>query len=162
MIEVRIVYTNVPKITKNCHADFFIYKEIEVKGHAENSGYYNNIRVCAGISAVTLGIIRLINDCQYQVEHRRGYFHMWTNWQINKSFKQQVDRDTVYAMNTVLCQLYEIYKNYPTAFKSFDIIEEKENDDYERNKPSPNKPFRKRRKMGLYSIEEGVNLEENR
>lgn len=163
MVEVTIRYTNVPKVTKNCKADFFIYREIEVKGHAENTGYYNNIRVCASISAVTLGISRLVNENQYHLEHHRGYFHLWTDWSVNSEFKKCVDKDLVYAMNTITCQLYEIYRNYPNAFKKFDLIEEKEKIDYENKQTSPtkHKPFRKRRTMGLHSIEERVNLEEN-
>ena len=163
MIEVKIRYVNIPFVSKHTKTDFFIYNEIEVKGHAENTGYYNNTRVCAGVSAVTLGIMRLLNE-DFKTEHHRGYFHCWTDCKINQAFKNQCDRESVYALNTIVCQLYEIYKNYPNAFKRFDLIEEKENNDEQEitRKSKHTKSARKRNTMGLYSISQSPNLEENR
>lgn len=162
MIEVKVRYTNVPKITKNRKDDFFIYREVLVQGHAEHTGYTNNTRVCAGISACTLGIIRLL-DGMHHVDYHKGYFHVWLEQEPNKEFKNRCDKESVYALNTLVCQLFEIYKNYPNAFKSFDLIEEKENNDETRKSSNSNtkRTSRKQHKLGLYSITESPNLEED-
>ena len=48
-----------------------------------------------------------------------------------KNLKQYLDKASVYALNTLVCQLYELYLEYPTSFKSFDLIDVKENyEDY--------------------------------
>ena len=163
MIEVKVRYTNIPKVTKDRKTDFFIYREVEVKGHAEHTGYTNNTRVCAGISACTLGIIRLLDE-MHHVDYHKGYFHVVVDRAINKEFKNVCDKESVYALNTLVCQLYEIYKNYPNAFKRFDLIEEKENTNDETSKSNkPTKRYRKRKynTMGLYSISQSPNLEED-
>lgn len=163
MIEVKVRYTNVPKITKNRKDDFFIYSEVLVQGHAEHTGYVNNTRVCAGISACTLGIIRLL-DVMHHVDYHKGYFHVWIEQEPNNDFKNRCDKESVYALNTLVCQLYEIYKNYPNAFKRFDLIEEKENQDEETRKSKPYTKHTRKCKyntMGLYSITKGPNLEED-
>ena len=163
MIEVKVIYTNLPKITKHTKTDFFVYREVEVKGHAEHTGYTNNTRVCAGISAITLGIIRLLDE-QHKVEYHKGYFHVHVDRAINQEFKDVCDKESVYALNTLVCQLYEIYKNYPNAFKSFDLIEEKENIENETRKSSNSntkRTSRKQHKLGLYSITESPNLKED-
>ena len=162
MLEVKIRYVNLPKTTKYTKSDFFVYKDIEVKGHAEHTGYVNNTRVCAGVSACTLGIMRLLDE-QHHVEHERGYFHVWLSRAVTQEFKKTCDMESVYALNTLVCQLYEIYLNYPNAFKKFDLIEEKENNDEQEKSKQPTKRFRKRKynKLGLYSISQKVNLEED-
>ena len=122
MIEVKCEYVNL-KGSRN--TDYFVFTNIEIVGHVTNTGYDNNIKVCAGISAITNGIARLLNSDQYHVEVRKGYYHVYTNRMFD--LKQTLDRDSVYALNTMVCQLYEIYKNYPNAFKSFDLIDKGEN-----------------------------------
>lgn len=164
MLEVKAKYFNCPHITKTSATDYFIYIDVEVKGHAEHTGYNNNTRVCAGVSACTLGIIRLINEGQFQIEHRHGYFHIWTNRHLNSELNNTLDRESVYAINTMVCQLYEIYCNYPTAFKCFDLIDVKEIIKDEQNKTNQWCDTTKRRstkaRMGLYSIIKGINLKE--
>lgn len=121
MISVKCQYLNAMGKTKK---DYFIFTDIEVTGHAEHTGYNTNIKVCAGISACCLGIRRLIDDDQFYVEYKSGYYHVWTNKKID--LKQTLDRDSVHALNTLVCQLYEIYCLYPSAFKSFDLVDIKE------------------------------------
>ena len=121
MISVKGEYLNASGKTKR---DYFIFINIEVSGHAEHTGYTTNTKVCAGISACCLGIRRLLDDDQFNVEYRSGYYHVWTNKRID--LKQTLDRDSVHALNTLICQLYEIYILYPTAFKSFDLVDVKE------------------------------------
>lgn len=143
MVEVTAKYVN---LASKRGTDYFVYTDVEVIGHATNTGYDTNIKVCAGISAVTYGIARLLNDMQFNVEYRKGYYHVWTNY--THDLKQQLDRDSVYALNTMVCQLYEIYKNYPNAFKKFELIDTKENYHEEKSneKPIRSKPFRRRTK----------------
>ena len=147
MVEVTAKYVN---IKGKRGSDYFIYTDVEVIGHATNTGYDTNIKVCAGISAVTYGIARLLNQMQYNVEYRKGYYHLWTN--IRHDMKSSLDRDSVYAVNTMVCQLYEIYKNYPNAFAKFDLIDTKELIEDEEKSSQPNKPFRRRNKMGFTSL----------
>lgn len=162
MIEVKVIYTNLPHTTKHTKTDFFVYREVEVKGHAEHTGYTNNTRVCAGISAITLGIIRLLDE-KHKVEYSKGYFHVHVDCKIDKEFRNTCDKESVYALNTLVCQLFEIYKNYPNAFKRFDLIEEKENNDETRKSSNSNtkRTSRKQHKLGLYSITQSPNFEEN-
>ena len=162
MVEVKFDYLNIP--SKNGR-DYFIYTDVEVKGHAEHTGYTNNLKVCAGISACCYGIQRCINTEQFKLEISKGYFHCWTNKREN--LKETLDRDSVYALNTLLCQLYEIYINYPNAFKSFDLIDVKEiiederrkrNDEQQWGGSEPRKPRRKRnlQGVGIYSLIKGT------
>ena len=152
MIEVKCEYYNdKTKLGK----DYFVYTNIEVKGHAEHTGSVNNTKVCAGVSAICYGINRLINDLQYGYVCEKGYFHCWTERLHN--LRANLDKDTVYALNTVVCQLYEIYCQYPNAFKSFELIDIKEKVENAR-KSNPNGKHNKqcytrrgKRKMGLYS-----------
>lgn len=129
MVEVKCDYINEMSKTKK---DYFIYLDVEVKGHASNNDYTTNNRVCAGISACCYGIKRLIDEGQFNIEIGKGYFHCWTNRIMN--LKSSLDKDSVYALNTLVCQLYEIYLNYPKAFKSFDLVDVKEKIENERKK----------------------------
>lgn len=121
MIEVTGKYINAMGKTKK---DYFIFVDLEVKGHAEHTGYTTNTKVCAGISACCYGIRRLIDEGQFFLKIKKGYFHCWT--ERKKNLKVNLDRDSVYALNTLICQLYEIYVLYPNAFKSFELIDVKE------------------------------------
>ena len=155
MISVTAKYINCP----NKHGtDYFIYTDIEVIGHSEKAGSYtNNIRLCAGVSACCYGMRRVLDDAQFKYECRSGYFHV--SVERRKNLRQYLDKSSVYALNTLICQLYELYLEYPTSFSSFDLIDVKENYEYERKQ----KNFRKPRKkgMGLLAVIEGSHLEEN-
>ena len=163
MIEVVAKYVNIPHTTKNTKTDYFVYTDVEVKGHAGHTGYVNNTRVCAGISAVTLGINRLVSEEDFHIEWRHGYFHIYTNKCLTNL--KWLDKESVYAINTMVCQLYEIYCNYEKAFSRFDLIDIKELLEDEERKSNqlgdePRKP-NIRKRMGLHSIIQKVNLEEN-
>lgn len=155
MIEVSVKYVNLIKHTKDVNIDYFVYTDIEVKGHAEHTGYTNNTKVCAGVSACCYGIMRLITENIYKSTIKSGYFHVWT--ERTACFKN-FDKESVYALNTLVCQLYELYLAYPKAFKKFDLIDVKENYDYERINSTSTKQhrFREGRKkhMGIYPIDE--------
>ena len=162
MVQVKCYYVNLQSKAKS---DYFVYTDIEVIGHADatDMNHTTGIKVCAGISACCHGIVRLMNSDQYNLEIRKGYFHVWT--ERTHDLKQSLDKDSVYALNTLVCQLFEIYNDYPNAFTSFDLIDEKENyESYEKERNTNHtKPFRKRRTkgMGIYSIIEGTHFEEN-
>ena len=156
MISVKAEYINVP----NKHGtDYFIYTDIEVIGHSEHTGSYtNNIRLCAGVSACCYGMRRVLDDAQFKTECRSGYFHV--SVERRKNLKQYLDKASVYALNTLVCQLYELYLEYPTSFSSFDLIDVKENyENDERKQTTIRKPRKKR--MGLLALIEGSHLEEN-
>ena len=162
MIEVKADYVNFIKETKTTKLDRFVYFDVLVTGHAQHTGYTNNTRVCAGISACCLGIVRLLDENAYHVEYRSGYFHCWLNHKVTPKEVGWLDKESMYALNTLVCQLYEIYNNYPNAFKCFELNDIKEtNDDEQRTKQEPRKPFRKRRKMGFYSLTQKIDFEEN-
>lgn len=164
MVEVRCKYLNAMGKTKK---DYFIYTDIEVMGHADalNLNHTTGIKVCAGISACCYGIRRLLDDGQFNVEIRKGYFRVWT--ERTKNLKQALDRDSVFALNTLVCQLYELYVTYPETFKSFDLVDVKEIIEDEQRKRNDeqwggqDRRPRKRRlqRMGLYSIIKGTHLE---
>ena len=164
MVEVKCKYANFQSKAKS---DYFIYTDIEVRGHADanDMNHTTGIKVCAGISACCYGIRRLINDDQYNVEIRKGYFHVWTNKRID--LKQTLDKESVYALNTLVCQLYEIYNEYHAVFKSFDLVDvKKEYEKYEERtneQPSGYVPRSKRKgkRLGLYSLNESPYPEEN-
>ena len=153
MIEVKASYVNLQKVYKNGNkTDYFVYTDLLVQGHASHTGYTNNTKVCAGISACCNGIKRLIADYQFHIEIRSGYFHVWTN----KEELGVLDKESVYAINTCVCQLFEIWKEYPKAFKSFELIDIKENyEEYVRKQNERNKQkakrWRERNKLGLTS-----------
>lgn len=156
MIKVRCDYINEQNKRKE---DYFIFTDIEVIGHAEKSGYTNNIRVCAGVSAICYGINRLIDSEQFVLEYDVGYFHCYTT--RTKDLRHILDKDSVYALNTLVCQLFEIYNKYPTSFKSFELVDVKEK--YEDGKNNQPRKRRKKgnRRVGLYSTIESPYLEEN-
>lgn len=123
MVSVKCEYANYQSKNKR---DYFVYTDVEVSGHAEYSDMHHTtgIKLCAGISACCYGIRRLIDEGQFNVEIRKGYFHIWTERRF--SLKQALDRESVYALNTLVCQLYELYVLYPNYFKKFDLVDVKE------------------------------------
>lgn len=160
MIKVKCLYTNEQNKKKT--KDYFVYTDIEVQGHADHTGYTNNIKVCAGVSACCSGIVRLIDDGQFTIEIGKGYFHIWTC--RTKHLRQDLDRESVYALNTLVCQLYELYCEYPNAFKSFELIDVKEKlKNYDEREPKQ-QPFRKKRRtrrMGLLACIQEPHSQEN-
>ena len=167
MVQVKCEYVNVPN--KKQTSDYFIYTDIEVMGHADalDMPHTTGIKVCAGISACCYGIRRLVNDDQFKIDIKSGYFHIWTN--IRNDMKNCLDRETVYALNTLVCQLYELYCAYPNSFKSFDLIDVKEKIEDERKRRNeecwsgrqghPRNQRRRLQRMGLYSIVKGSHIE---
>ena len=154
MIQVLAEYVNIKSKSGN---DYFIFTNVEVMGHAEKTGYDTNIKVCAGVSACCYGINRLVDEGTYNYETRKGYFHCWTDRQ--KNLKQVLDKGTVYALNTLVCQLYEIYRLYPRAFKSFELVDIKEKIENDGKREKRIKKSRNR--MGLYFLIEEPYHQEN-
>jgi uncharacterized protein YsxB (DUF464 family) len=156
MLKVKAQYINIP--SKN-GTDYFIYTDIEIIGHSEQAGSYtNNIRLCAGVSACCYGIRRLIDDSQFNIECKSGYYHVWTN--RTKNLKIYLDKASVYALNTLVCQLFELYNQYPSSFKSFELVDVKEKiESYERKQT--NKPRKHKKGMGLLALIEDTYLQEN-
>ena len=158
MVSVKCDYVNCMGKNKK---DYFVYTDIEVTGHADYSdmNHTTGIKLCAGISACCYGIRRIIDDGQFNIEIRKGYFHIWT--ERSKNLKQSLDRDSVYALNTLVCQLYELYCLYPSYFKTFDLVDVKEKIDDETKRtneqqwsgrePSP-KRKRNMQRMGIHSL----------
>ena len=156
MIKVRCEYVNAQ--TQSKKKDYFIYTNIEVTGHSEQAGSYTaNIRLCAGISACCYGIRRLIDDNQYNIVYRSGYFHIWTD--RKKNLRQAMDRDSVSALNTLVCQLFELYNKYPSSFSSFELVDVKEK--IENDERKTNKPRKHKKGMGLLALIEDTYLQEN-
>ena len=145
MIKVKVEYINIPNKTGK---DYFVYTNFEVDGHAQKVGYDNNIKVCAGVSACCYGINRLIDPEQFTLEYGIGHFRCYT--ERTKNLRKTLDHDSVYALNTLLAQLYEIYCKYPNAFESFEIIDVKERyENYEQNERKYTKSRRTKNKLDL-------------
>ena len=153
MISVKCEYVNCQ--TKAGKKDYFIYTNIEVSGHADATDMHHTtgIKLCAGVSACCYGIRRLLDDFQFNVEIRKGYFHVYTEY--SKNLRQVLDRESVYALNTLVCQLYELYCEYSKYFKTFDLIDIKEKIEDEKRTNEQwggNEPPRKKHKVGFYSL----------
>lgn len=119
-IVVEVEYCNV-HTGRNKQTDLFIYPTFIVKGHA-NDGTINSIKCCAGVTAILSGLKRLVvggdkDTCVL----KRGYFEYRL---INKKLeiiKENID--TQYALNVALCQLFNVYKMYPSLFEKFEMRE---------------------------------------
>ena len=141
-------------LKKDSSNDFYVYPYFMVKGHANNGTSKECIQVCAGVSACVIGVLRLVNDYQYHVNYKSGLFEIKSSVQAI-SDKTYIDMDTNYALNTLLCQLYDLKLMYPNQFSRFEMIEIKENEEtnYEEPKPKPFRKLRKRKHMGLCASE---------
>lgn len=113
MIEVKVIYTK--KVFKTTGREYFIYKDIYVKGHSSD-GTINSIKCCAGVTAITCGLINLVNEVEGNIEINKGYFHF---------HRKKGGYDIDYAMNALVYQLDHISMVYPNFFKEFEFIEEK-------------------------------------
>ena len=144
MIEVLVQYRQ--RCIKNKNNDYFVYPYFRVKGHANNGTSMDNIKVCAGVSACVTGVLRLVDTMKYSVKSKSGLFEI-TLTDSKVTDKTHIDEDTNYALNTLLCQLYDIFIMYPAQFSKFDMIEIKGEENGEENKSNTKKrkpkPFRK-------------------
>lgn len=93
-----------------------IYTELIVEGHASN-GDMDSIKCCAGVTAVLLGFAKIVSGAHDYVKLDKGcfYYRLWDT-KCN-------EKETRYALDLVINQLYEIYKTYPSLFKKFELIE---------------------------------------
>ena len=149
MIEVVFHYYKV-KTRKRTSNDYFIYPYVCIKGHANNGISKECVQVCAVISACCLGIQRLLDSSQYQLNLKSGMFEL----KLLKSIDGYIDMDTNYGLNTMLCILYDLWKTYSSQFSRFDIIEVKENEEPNGKQNYKPKPFRKLKESGeLYPKE---------
>ena len=117
MIEVKVVYT---RKTYQSGRELFIYKDLLVKGHSSD-GTPNSIKCCAGVTAVTCGLLNLLEgEGKYcTIEVRKGYFHFVKG----SAYSDEIN----YAINGLVYQLDFIQLTYPQFFKTT-YIEEKETD----------------------------------
>lgn len=103
MIEVIVTYS---KKTRRSGSEFYIYKDVLIKGHSSD-GTMNSIKCCAGVTAITCGLINLLDDYTCRVEINKGYFHYHM---IN------LDREINYAINALVYQIDSISMIYPQYF----------------------------------------------
>ena len=92
----------------------------------------------------------------YTCELKRGYFHAYTEHILDSAGLKR-EKEDIYALNTLVWQLFYIYKNYEPAFKKFELIELKGNEDDDANKQT-NKCFRKHKQeygLGIISNQQG-------
>ena len=162
MIEVIAHYYH-KKTSFKKPSDYFIFPYFMVKGHANNGTSEECIRLCSGVSACVLGMKRLFNYQQYEVTYKTGFFEV--RLKQNKDIGDNwVDRDTCYGLNTLLCQLYELFQLYPHQFSKFDMIEVKENKEIY-GEQKLNKPIRfrklKEKRMGLNPYFQESDIEED-
>lgn len=104
MIDVMITYY---KKTKKNGSENFIYKDVVIKGHSSD-GTINSIKCCAGVTAITCGLINLFDDTRCKVEINKGYFHY-----IMYSYDKEIN----YAINALVYQIDSISMTYPSYFK---------------------------------------------
>ena len=158
MIEVYAEYVNRPSSNGD---DFFIWKKIEVKGHAQHTGYDTNRLVCAGISSILGGIKELMSFSTYHIEVEHGHFLVETNVNVESGKRHNIvvalgGKEFVYALETIIWQLQYMYENYKPAFKKFELVDVKGKYEDETTNNKQHKPYKQRRcKMGIYSSQEG-------
>lgn len=113
MIEVVIKYS---KKTYKSGRELFIYKDVSIKGHSSD-GTINSIKCCAGVTAITCGLLNLLNDeDRYaSVEVNKGYFH----FHMGSDYSYEVN----YAINALVYQIDSIAMTYPQFF-NVQFIEE--------------------------------------
>lgn len=148
---IEVVFHYYHKKVNNKNNDYFIYPYVRIEGHANNGTSKECIQVCAGVSACVMGIQRLLDTTQYNVDVKKGLFEIKMS---SLPYNTYIDTDTNYALNTILCILYDIWKTYPSQFSRFDIIEVKENEEPNGKENYKPKPFRKLKECGeLYPKE---------
>lgn len=111
MIEVKIKYS---KKTYASGREIFNYKDIIIKGHSSD-GTINSIKCCAGVTAITCGLINLLEGGKCSVEVNKGFFHYTAH--------KEVEKEINYAINAMVYQLDSISVIYPSFFK-IEFIEE--------------------------------------
>ena len=110
MIEVIVKY-NVMK------RGSYIYKDVIIKGHSSD-GTINSIKCCAGVTAITCGLVNYLYDTSCKVDINKGYFHFHSH---------KYEKDINIAIDAMLYQLDAIQMTYPSYFKEFQFIKEKTN-----------------------------------
>lgn len=116
MIKVEIHYY---KKTFQSGREKFIYKDIFVIGHSSD-GTTKSIKCCAGVTAITCGLVHLLSNTTCLVQINKGFFHYRMG---------RFEDETNYAINALVFQLENIYTIYPEFFSDFQFIEEKETDE---------------------------------
>lgn len=112
MIEIIVEYGETLMKTGKV---YYQYKSIKVCGHADNLGGTAGVKCCAGVTAIILGLYRLLNKGEhYSYEFKEGYFKLIQYDYSNKELN--------YYLNLVVNQLYEISKIYPQFFSEFKTI----------------------------------------
>lgn len=117
MIQVEVKYHNANDTRTRNLPDYFIYTDFVVTGHASD-GTINSIKCCAGVTAILYGIRRLVSGVYDTLTINKGEFQYHF---FGKDYR--AERDTMYAMNTILCQLYDVYLCYPNLFSKFEMID---------------------------------------
>lgn len=114
MIEVQITYS---RKSYKSGRELYIYKDVVIKGHSSD-GTLNSIKCCAGVTAITCGLINLFDGITCSIEINKGYFsyHMI-----------RYDEETNYAINALVYQLDNISVIYPQFFKEIQYKEIKNN-----------------------------------
>ena len=144
MIKVKFVY--VDKTSRYKNADTFVYMSCEINGHSQHTGdALDYIRVCSAISGITNGIYRLVNDAMYEIEYGNGHFLIKKRHHNPNNY----DRDTNDAINTMLCQLYEIYIHFPKHFAEFEIEEIKGEEKNNETRSNAKQRKERREEMGV-------------
>lgn len=111
MIDVKITFT---KKTYQSGREVFIYKDVVIKGHSSD-GTINSIKCCAGVTAITCGLMNLLNTRECSIEVNKGYFKYHMN-----SYLEEIN----YAINALVYQIDSISMTYPSFF-NVQFIEEK-------------------------------------
>lgn len=114
MIEVQITYS---RKTYRSGRELYIYKDVVIKGHSSD-GTLNSIKCCAGVTAITCGLINLFDGITSSIEINKGYF---------KYHMIRYDEETNYAINALVYQLDSISMIYPQFFKEIQYKEIKNN-----------------------------------
>ena len=112
---IRVIVKFTRKLYKSGR-ELFIYKDISVTGHSSD-GTINSLKCCAGVTAITCGLMNIFDDITSDVTINKGYFH----YRMKK-----FDNEINYAINALVYQLDGISITYP-SYIDIQFIEEKTN-----------------------------------
>lgn len=97
--------------------EWYEYSYISVKGHAITNDGIKSSKLCGAITAILQAIPMLLDDYMWDYEIKNGCA---TIERLHLSSGSCVKENI--SLDTIVCQLYALFKQFPSYFKRFDLI----------------------------------------
>lgn len=119
MIEIKIEYKRHKDMRyKGSKIDeWYEYSYMLVKGHAITSDGIKNTRLCGAITAILQAVPMLLDNYLWDYEIKNGYACIERNHPNQSPCVKENN-----SLDTIVCQLYALFKQFPSYFKTFDLI----------------------------------------